>query len=135
MKYYPCILLTRDELRAANITNIQFNENGRLTDNMTAQAIEDYCGRPVVRIQESGRSPDEILVLAADGYVQYNRLSNKRTVVLQGTFETLKVILQDIFQEHPEIHPYTIFDSYAYQMTVDQQLDLREWVQAEYGRP
>lgn len=22
MKYYPCILLTRDELQAANITNI-----------------------------------------------------------------------------------------------------------------
>lgn len=133
MKFYPCIVVTKDELYDAGVPEIFF-ENGRITDRSTAEAIEDYCGRPVVSIRESGRDENEILVLIADGYIQRNRLSQKRTVVIIGNYETLQVVLTDIFNERWNEDPYEVFESYAYQTDINIQLDLQNWVKENFSR-
>ena len=133
MKYYPCILLTRTELYENGVPQLVF-ENGRMTDKQAWKAVEDYCGHPIVSIRESARDTDELLILIADGYIQYNRLTNRRTVVLIGQRDNLQTILQDIFAEHPDEDPYDIFQSYAYQTDINVQLDLQNWVRNEYTR-
>ena len=133
MKFYPCIVVTKDELYQAGVPEIFFN-NGRITDRNTAEAIEDYCGRPVVSIRESTRNENELLVLIADGFIQRNRLSQKRTVVIIGNYETLQVVLTDIFDERCDEDPYEVFESYAYQTDINIQLDLQNWVKENLRR-
>jgi hypothetical protein len=133
MKFYPCIVVTKDELYQAGVPEIFFN-NGRITDRNTAEAIEDYCGRPVVSIRESTRNENELLVLIADGFIQRNRLSQKRTVVIIGNYETLQVVLTDIFDERCDEDPYEVFESYAYQTDINIQLDLQIWVKENFRR-
>jgi hypothetical protein len=133
MKFYPCIVVTKDELYQAGVPEIFFN-NGRITDRNTAEAIEDYCGRPVVSIRESTRNENELLVLIADGFIQRNRLSQKRTVVIIGNYETLQVVLTDIFDERCDEDPYEVFESYAYQTDINIQLDLQNWVKENFRR-
>ena len=133
MKFYPCIVVTKDELYQAGVPEIFFN-NGRITDRNTAEAIEDYCGRPVVSIRESTRNENELLVLIAEGFIQRNRLSQKRTVVIIGNYETLQVVLTDIFDERCDEDPYEVFESYAYQTDINIQLDLQNWVKENFRR-
>ena len=133
MKFYPCIVVTKDELYQAGVPEIFFN-NGRITDRNTAEAIENYCGRPVVSIRESTRNENELLVLIADGFIQRNRLSQKRTVVIIGNYETLQVVLTDIFDERCDEDPYEVFESYAYQTDINIQLDLQNWVKENFRR-
>lgn len=131
MKFYPCIVISRDELADAGIPEIRF-ENGRLADPAVTDVLEDYCGRPIVAVRESTRPEDDVFAITADGYIQYNRISNKRTAVLTGNFDSLKVVLTDIFNEYPRTDPDKIFCAYAYQTDVIVQLDLQEWVRTEY---
>lgn len=132
MKFYPCILISRWELYDAGIAQPRF-QNGRLVNPEVERPVEDLCGRPVVSIRESTRDDRELLVLIADGYVQYNRISGKRSVVLTGTYDTLKIVLTDIFVEHPDENPYDIFDSYLYQTDISTQYKLKKWVLETYG--
>lgn len=134
MKFYPCILIPKDELRQAGLNPPEFNANGYLTDKEMIPILEDYCGKPIVSIRESTRNDNELIVLIADGYIQYNRLTNKRTTVLMGNYDTLRVVLSDIFHERPDDDPYTIFCSYSYQTDINIQLDLQKWVREQYKR-
>lgn len=131
MKYYPAILLTRQELYAAGVPEIRF-ENGYIHDRTVLQGIEDYCGRPLVSVREFTRGTDEIAAIIADGYIQYNRLTGKRSVVLTGGYDTLKVVLTDILHERADEDPYDVFCSYAYQTDINIQLELQNWVRNEY---
>lgn len=133
MKFYPCILIDKDELEQTDFADIWF-QDGRLTDTSFIQKIEDYCGRPVVSVRQSTRNDGGIIVLAADGYIQYNPISKLRTTVLIGQYDNLKVILSDIFDERPDEDPFDIFCSYAYQTDINAQLDLKNWVRDEYHR-
>lgn len=127
MTNYPCILITKKELHdQAKISEIP-EKNGTMNTTFRT-AVEDYCGRPVVSIINTPEKPNIIIVLTADGYMQYNPVSQKRTVVLVGEYDNLKVILHDIFLERPDEDPYEIFQSYAYQTDITNQLDLQEWV-------
>lgn len=133
MKFYPCIIATTSELQAAGIPLTNF-KNGRLRDRSIVMAIEDYCGRPVVSIRQAAGNTDEILILTADGYIQRNRISNKRTVVLFGELESLKNVLADIIEERPDEDPYDVFCSYSYQTGINVQLGLDDWIREQYGK-
>ena len=133
MKFYPCLIVTKNELYDVGCPNISFT-NGRLTDISIMPIIEDYCRMPIVSIRESTRDENEIFVFVADGYLQKNPMNDKRTVVLMGNFDTLKVVLSDIFAEHPEKDPYEVFHDYSYQTDINIQLDLQAWVRDEYQR-
>lgn len=130
MKLYPAYLISDEELAEAGIAPVEFR-NGRLLHPDLTEAIEDYCGRPVVRVRQATRKGEGIIVIAADGYVQHNPLTRRRTAVLQGSFESLQVVLQDIFDEAPGVDPERIFRAYAYQVDVVIQKDLQEWVRNE----
>lgn len=134
MKFYPCILIPKTELTQAGITTPIFDENGYIKDKEMIPILEDYCGKPIVSIRESTRNDDELLVLIADGYIQHNRLTNKRTTVLMGNYDTLRVVLSDIFHERPNEDPYTVFCSYSYQTDITIQLDLQKWVRQQYKK-
>ena len=134
MKFYPCIIINQQELIDANLHEVQF-ENGRIKNPSDRIMLEDYCGKPIVSIRQSTRNEQEIFVLIADGYVQYNRISNKRTVVIMGNYDTLRVILQDMFDERPYEHPFEIFSQYSYQTDINIQLDIQLWVKNTYGMP
>lgn len=136
MKFYPCIIMSKAELKEAGIGPVEF-KNGQFDrgqENTKLKAIEDICGRPVVDVCQRVGKDEEIIVLIADGYVQNNRLTGKRTVVIIGEPDTLKVILTDIFEARPEEEPYEIFCSYSYQTGIDVQLQLQDWVRDEYKR-
>ena len=133
MKFYPCLIVTKNELYDVGCPNSSFT-NGRLTDISIMPIIEDYCRMPIVSIRESTRDENEIFVFVADGYLQKNPMNDKRTVVLMGNFDTLKVVLSDIFAEHPEKDPYEVFHDYSYQTDINIQLDLQAWVRDEYQR-
>lgn len=132
MKFYPCILLSRQELSDAGIPQPIFLD-GKPSDHDSVRKIEDYCGRPIVSLLPSARSDNDLLALVADGYIQYNRLSGKRSVVLVGNVENLKVILSNIFAEWPDEDPYDIFRSYGYS-GIDVQIQLDQWVRQLTGR-
>ena len=132
MKFYPCIIIPKEELRQVGMNPPAFTEAGYLADKQMLSILEDYCGKPIVSVRESTRNDDELMVLIADGYIQYNRLTNKRTTVLMGNYDSLRVVLSDIFKERPDEDPYTIFCSYSYQTDITIQLDLQKWVRATY---
>lgn len=129
---YPCLFITKKELLDAGIHEIEFQKDGRPANREDTIAVEDYCGRPIIFLRQSPISQDELLVFFADGFVRYNRISNNRVIVLTGNYDTLKVILTDIFKERREEAPFDIFNSYAYQADVVEQLDLQKWVRDEY---
>lgn len=131
MKLYPTILISPEELEDAGIGPVEF-VNGRLARPAMTEAIEDYCGRPVVSIRQTTLPGDDLIVVTADGYIQRNPMTNKRTAVLMGEYEALKVVLTDIFRESPTVDPDRIFRAYAYQVDVVIQHDLLEWVRKEY---
>lgn len=133
MKFYPCLVITKEELYNAGCPTIEF-KNGRLTDPSIEPVIEDYCRMPVVSVRESTRDENEIFVFAADGYIQKNPMTGKRSVVLIGAYDPLKVVLTDIFEEHPDRDPYEVFCSYSYQTDINIQLDLQHWVRDEYKK-
>lgn len=131
MKLYPAILISPKELEEAGIGPVEF-VSGRLARPAVTEAIEDYCGRPVVSIRQTTLPGDDLIVVTADGYIQRNPMTNKRTAVLMGEYEALKVVLTDIFRESPTVDPDRIFRAYAYQVDVVIQHDLLEWVRKEY---
>ena len=133
MTYYPCILIPKAELEANGIKNVTFTM-GKLDNPALREIIEDYIGRPVVQIRDSTRFDDIIMVLIADGHVQHNRISGKRTVCLYGNEDTLKVILTDIIAERDTEKPYDVFCSYAYQTDIVAQFHLDEWVKKTYTK-
>jgi hypothetical protein len=133
MKFYPCILIPKEELRQAGLNPPTF-ENGYIADRTMIPILEDYCGKPIVSIRQSDRNDDELIVLIADGYIQYNRITNKRTTVLMGNYDSLRVVLSDIFHERPDEDPYNIFCSYSYQTDITIQLDLQKWVRDQYKK-
>lgn len=131
MKFYPCFVIAKDELMDATHQDITF-KNGRIADNNVRIAIENFVGHPVAMVRESTANTDEVFVFTADGYIQVNPLSKKRTAVLIGNYDNLKVILSDIFHERPDEDPYEIFCEYSYQTDINIQLDLQGWVRDEY---
>lgn len=131
MKLYPAILVSQDELAEAGIGPVEFSR-GKLAQPAVTEKIEDYCGRPVVAVRQATLPGSDLIVLTADGYIQNNPMTNKRTAVLMGTAEALRVVLTDIFEESPTVDPERIFRAYAYQVDVVIQHDLLEWVRTEY---
>lgn len=133
MKFYPCIVADKSEFVDVGITGIEFRD-GKITDRRIITQIEDYFQRPVIRIRESTANDNEIFIFVADGYVQYNRITNRRTTVLQGDLDPLKTVLTDIINENPDENPWDIFNWYSYDAPMVTQLDLRDWMRDTYGR-
>lgn len=134
MKYYHCLVIQKNELEVNGIELPSFT-NGHLTDRKTIMQIEDFCRLPIVSVRETKPNDKEILVLAADGYVQYNPLTNKRSVVLTGDYEPLKGVLEDIYAERKDENPFDIFCSYTYQTPIATNIRLQQWTRNEYERP
>lgn len=131
MKLYPAILVSQEELTEAGIGPVEFVD-GKLARPAITEDIEDYCGRPIVSIREPTLEGADLIIITADGYIQRNPITNKRTAVLTGSYDALKVVLTDIFKESPTIDPDRIFRAYAYQVDVVIQHDLMNWVRDEY---
>lgn len=134
MKYYHCLVIPKQELEDNGINLPEFT-NGHLKDKTAISIIEDYCNIPIVSIQQTSSDSDEILVLAADGYIQYNPLSNQRKVILRGDYEPLKGVLEDIYKERDSENPFDIYCSYIYQTPAAIQTKLQNWTRNEYKRP
>lgn len=131
MKLYPVILVPEQELADAGIGPLAFRD-GKLAKPEVTEEIENYCGRPVVAVRQTTKPGGDLVVITADGYIQRNPVTGRRTAVLIGSYDALKVVLTDIFEESPTVDPDRIFRAYAYQVDVVIQHDLLTWVKNEY---
>lgn len=131
MKLYPSILISEQELVDSGIGMLEF-KNGRLLHPEVTETVEDYCGRPIVAIRQTTKPGSDLIIITADGYIQHNKMTGRRTAVLMGSYEGLQTVLQDIFEESPTVDPERIFRAYAYQVDVVIQHDLLNWVKNEY---
>lgn len=125
-KYYPCIIITKDEIRRICDTDIVF-KNGIPIDKTLYKTLEDHIGHVIITIQESTRDTNEIFLFIADSQVFYG-LTGKRICQIYGTFDTIITILKDIFKEHPEKNPIEIFHNYRYHCSISEQQELNRWI-------
>lgn len=129
-KYYICIIMNKDAIAEITGKELVFDE-GHVRDPEIYRKLEDYLGQPVVFLRESTVIEDEILIMCADGVVQTNPITKKRTAIIKGTLEDLKVIMADVIKERDE-KPKTTFHGYGFGCIMPEQLALRDWFTENY---
>jgi hypothetical protein len=91
--------------------------------------LEDYLKLPVIYVRESAQNTSEMFVFVTNGIVQYNRLSKKRTAIIDGTKEEIQTILKEMFEEYPNKRPTDILCKYSYTCQIYDQIDIRKWAE------
>lgn len=125
-KYYPCVIMTQDEVAKVCNKPASFKD-GYLTDAKMRTLLEDYLGHVIVTIRESTRHPDEIFLFLADGRVFYG-MTGKRIAQIEGNFDSITTILNDIFEDCPNENPVDLFNKYRYLCPMDEQKRLNHWI-------
>lgn len=129
-KYYICVIMTKDMVK--NIINEEpVFTNGHIKDPKIYKKLEDHLGQPVIALRQSTACENEILIMAADGIVQTNHITKKRTAIINGTLDDIKVILTDIIAERTD-EPSTVFHNYSYGCPMPEQLLLSDWFTTWY---
>lgn len=133
--YYNVITVPTEELQTQIRLAMKFDRNGYLIDpNLLIQKrLEDIYAKPILSIYQTTRMNQMIfIVYDPNGYVQNNRLSGRRMAVITGDFQYIQSVFQTMIDEHPQIPPAIIFDSYISQCTPQERMMLRKWMEEAY---
>lgn len=130
-KYYICIIMQKNQLEEMLNAQLDFT-NGEVKDPEIYKNLEDKFQQPIIFLRQSTYDPNEILIMAADGMVQTNPITQKRTVIINGGLEDLKVILTDLIRSRDHKNAEDIFKSYYYGCSMPEQLSLKDWFYETY---
>lgn len=131
-KYYPAILVDKKDAETICNKPVEF-KNNRPADPDLYETLENYFAQPIVQIHQSAKQDGTLILIAAPGAIQTNPITNNRIVMLDAPLEDLKIILQDIFDEHPEIKPENLYDKYSFKCPVSDQFKLHEWFKRTFA--
>lgn len=131
--HFPSILLPQAEAQQLANAKLAFNSNGYLIDpNLSIQkTLEDIFERPILLIQKT--SMGQIIILTDPyGLVQNNPVTHRRLAILSGDVSYITSTLQLMVQFHPDVKPHIVIESYAFQCSPIEKMNIRTWIQENY---
>lgn len=130
-KYYPAIVVDKEDVTAICSNPVTF-KNNRPENQEVYDLLEDYFGQPIIQIHPSAKADGQLILIVSNGMVQTHPITKHRIVMLDAPAEDLKVILQDIFAEHPDKNPVELYEKYSFRCPVSEQFKLHEWFKKNY---
>lgn len=136
-KMYPCIFITQDEIEQVYGRKASF-QNTYITTPSLYGTLENYLGIPIISIRPDPRDNNTILVYYADGYIQQNPNTGRRLAVINGSYDYICQVVEDIVAERiviaPKVHPTAITNLYTFNPDIiSDRLMINKWIKQKYG--
>lgn len=127
IRQYTCLFMQQSEIDDICQMPVEFT-NGRNKDQNCREKIEDWAQLPVIYIAKSAYNDNQIMVCTAPGYAFTHQLTGKRTKIISGSVEDVKLVLEDIFANRSDENPEDIFREYGFDCPMPQQFELNQWI-------
>lgn len=131
-KYYPAIIIDREDVNTICNEPVAFEQNETISMSVY-EKLENYFCQPIVQIHTSAKNENQLILIVANGSIHLNPITKKKLVLLDAPIEDLKIILQDIFNEHPDVTPADLYEKYSFKCPVHDQFVLHEWFKKNYS--